>query len=145
MIGSTHNSTSTSESILPLAITVVYTPLLEEFPPRHRFTGVLQQWHTFRVRSACSPHSRLRLAISIRLAYHPRTPSRWGRRYAPTCGVFLRTVSNWQKVNRAIRAKLYPPIHSIYIAPLCSALAPQRWTPYHLYFVRVPTSVAHGC
>ena len=35
LIGSTHNSTSTSESILPLAITVVYTPLLEEF---HRDT-----------------------------------------------------------------------------------------------------------
>jgi hypothetical protein len=35
LIGSTHNSTSTSESILPLAITVVYTPLPEEF---HRDT-----------------------------------------------------------------------------------------------------------
>ena len=55
---------------------------------------------------------------------HPRTPTSQGigkRRR----GVFLRTISNWQKVNRAIRAKLYPPIHPIYIAPLCSALAPQ--------------------
>ena len=32
---STHNSTSASESLLPLAITVIYTPLLEEF---HRDT-----------------------------------------------------------------------------------------------------------
>ena len=37
LIGSTHNSTSTSESILPLAITVVYTPLLKElrFHPQY--------------------------------------------------------------------------------------------------------------
>lgn len=37
LIGSTHNSTSTSESLLPLAITVVYTPLLKEsrFHPQY--------------------------------------------------------------------------------------------------------------
>ena len=51
---------------------VIYTPLLEEFPPRHRFTGVLQQWHTFRVRLVCSSHSRLRLFHTISAIYlHP--------------------------------------------------------------------------
>ena len=61
-VGGTHNPTSTNASLAKRP-DVVYTPLLEEFPPRHRFTDVLQQWHTFRVRLVCSPHSRLRLYL----------------------------------------------------------------------------------
>ena len=44
-------------------------------------------------------------------------------------GVFLRTISNWQKVTGAyVCIAVCPPIHPIYIAPLCSALAPRRGT-----------------
>ena len=66
------------------------------------------------------------LSISIRpivaILAHPRVRGSVRRR-GVLCGLF-----QLAKVTGAyVCIAVYPPIHPIYIAPLCSALAPQRW------------------
>ena len=133
-VGGTHNPTSTNASFAKRP-DVVYTPHMREsavavsrrlrpndalvtfatvttFPlfsllyTSYHFRGSVESNHPISIQNK---KVFFVLSISIRpivaILAHPRVRGSLRRR-----GVFVWTISNWQKVNRAIRAKLYPPI-----------------------------------
>ena len=128
LIGSTHNSTSTNEAERPSLPPLFILPLRRSCPCRTNVAPSASRGHACHIRDCGLP---------FQLGWHtilarPRVRGSVNDVAAFLCGLF-QTGKRSSATGRGFH--LRPPIHPIYIAPLCSALAPQGWHYASIIFI----------